>query len=161
MSVIIIIISLAGVSELAAILAPEGKTKKLLNFIYAVVAVFAVASGVQEAFLGISGTLFLGGQNSVQTALVEKYDENLSDFYSNYYFSKAKTALKKEGIGLIYAKISLGRDSGDFAVKKIEINVSDLVIIGENPHINISQRSKEILQTLFSAEKTEVFISDE
>lgn len=151
---------MATLAECSALFTPDGKTKKLLSFVYAAAAVFAIASGIKNAVLnsGLSSAL---NKNTFETKNYEYYDENLKEKYSAYYISRAKTALKKEGIGLTFATVVYGENGGGIFPEKFIVKVEDLVIISGNEHINISLKAQAALEKLFSAEKIEVVIKDE
>lgn len=160
MGIVIIILAVAALSECSALFLPDGKTKKLLSFVYAAAAVFSIACGIKNAAAGwVSSSLF--NQKIFETENYEYYDENLKEKYSEYYVLRAKNALEKEGIGLIDAEVYYGGNGGNIFPEKFIVKLNDLVIISGNEHINISLKAQAALEKLFSAEKIEVVIKNE
>ena len=77
------------------------------------------------------------------------YDLLVYKYRKEYYLSLAKTELNEYGIDILTAEFIFDENTLGKPLKKIKINFRDLVIIGENQHINISSITKQTLSSLF------------
>ena len=68
--------------------------------------------------------------------------------------------MKQQGISLENAAVSFGENNDKVTPEKFIINSQDLVIIGENEHINIPLKCKELLEKLFYGENVKVIIDE-
>lgn len=141
---------------LFALIMPEGKTKKIISFVFSAAAALIVISAVSKgAENEISYDLF---SDFFYESAFNEYscnNENLRIFIANEYVSKAKKSLLGEGIVLENAGVSFGEKNDGVLPKKFIINVSDLVIIKNEEHINISlicEMCKNNLELLFGGE---------
>lgn len=148
---------------LLALVMPEGKTKKIISFVFSAAAALIVISAVSKGTNdGISNNLF--SEFSYENVFNEYScdNENLRIFIANEYISNAKKSLLDEGIVLENAGVSFGEKNDGVLPKKFIVNVSDLVIIKNEEHINISsicETCKNILEQLFGGE-VEVVINE-
>lgn len=148
---------------LLALVMPEGKTKKIISFVFSAAAALIVISAVSKGTSdGVSNNLF--SEFSYENVFNEYScdNENLRIFIANEYISNAKKSLLDEGIVLENAGVSFGEKNDGVLPEKFIVNVSDLVIIKNEEHINISsicETCKNILEQLFGGE-VEVVINE-
>lgn len=152
---------------------PDGKTKKTLSFCLACVMVLVIGGAVKQSVVDVKNGFSVinssensknDGENSVLT--VGKFNdyscdnEKLRVYVATTYISMAKSALKKQGILLENAAVSFGENNDKVVPEKFIISSNDLVIIGENAHINIPLKCKELLEKLFYGKNVTVIIDD-
>ncbi|MBR4420642.1 MAG: hypothetical protein IKT32_07135 [Clostridia bacterium] len=133
------------ISYLAQMIMPTGKTRNFLIFIISVIGVCAIISPLKNFDL-----------ENVDFDFEIEYSQNQKDYEllvyeyrKEYYLSLAKTELNKYGIDILTAEFIFDENTLGKPLKKIKINFHDLVIIGENQHINISSITKQTLSSLF------------
>ncbi|MDY4187096.1 MAG: hypothetical protein SOX77_04530 [Candidatus Borkfalkiaceae bacterium] len=171
------VIAIAGLSVVYAVagtIMPGGKTKKILSFCLSCAMVLAVSGTVNRAVSSIKNVAYVG---AAKTGAEESGDgdsdfgvgkfgefscdnERLRIYVANAYILRAKNALKKQGISLKNAAVSFGENNDKVMPEKFIINSQDLVIIGENEHINIPLKCKELLEKLFYGENVKVIIDE-
>ena len=108
-------------------------------------------------FIGICHNFNLQYQ---EFALNEEYIKSYSKYRQNYYLASANAKLAYYGIELKEAKFEFDDNINGKPLKKIKINFSDLVIIGDNKHINITSITKNVLSDLFLIDKEYIEIND-
>ena len=171
------VVAIAGLSVVYAVagtVMPCGKTKKILSFCLSCVMVLAISGAVKQV---VSDLKNAAAVSAAKTGTEESGEESpyfgigkfgefscdnerLRIYVANAYVSRAKSALKKQGILLENAAVSFGENNDKVTPEKIIINSRDLVIIGENEHINIPLKCKELLEKLFYGENVKVVIDE-
>lgn len=147
---ILSVVAVAFFSYIAKILMPNGKTKKILTFILSAIAVLVIASPLVK----------IKDMTEVPTVDIDyEYEEFDEKCRQDFYLSMAKSKLKMINISLQSADFEFNDKNGEKTLKKINIYFDDLVIIGDNRHINISSETKKALADLFSLPEEDIIIS--
>ena len=133
------------ISYLAQMIMPNGKTRNFLIFLISVIGVCAIISPLKNFDLENVDFDF-----EIEYSQTQKdYDLLVYKYRKEYYLSLAKTELNEYGIDIFTAEFIFDENTLGKPLKKIKINFRDLVIIGENQHINISSITKQTLSSLF------------
>ena len=133
------------ISYLAQMIMPNGKTRNFLIFLISVIGVCAIISPLKNFDLENVDFDF-----EIEYSQTQKdYELLVYEYRKEYYLSLAKTELNEYGIDIITAEFIFDENTLGKPLKKIKINFRDLVIIGENQHINISSITKQTLSSLF------------
>ncbi len=133
------------ISYLAQMIMPNGKTRNFLIFLISVIGVCAIISPLKNFDLENMNFDF-----EIEYSQTQKdYDLLVYKYRKEYYLSLAKTELNEYGIDILTAEFIFDENTLGKPLKKIKINFRDLVIIGENQHINISSITKQTLSSLF------------
>ena len=133
------------ISYLAQMIMPNGKTRNFLIFLISVIGVCAIISPLKNFDLENVDFDFEIEYSQTQKA----YALLVYEYRKEYYLSLAKTELNAYGIDILTAEFIFDENTFGKPLKKIKINFCDLVIIGENQHINISSITKQTLSSLF------------
>ena len=133
------------ISYLAQMIMPNGKTRNFLIFLISVIGVCAIISPLKKFDLENVDFDF-----EIEYSQTQKdYELLVYEYRKEYYLSLAKTELNEYGIDILTAEFIFDENTLGKPLKKIKINFRDLVIIGENQHINISSITKQTLSSLF------------
>ena len=133
------------ISYLAQMIMPNGKTRNFLIFLISVIGVCAIISPLKNFNLENVDFDF-----EIEYSQTQKdYELLVYEYRKEYYLSLAKTELNEYGIDILTAEFIFDENTLGKPLKKIKINFRDLVIIGENQHINISSITKQTLSSLF------------
>ena len=133
------------ISYLAQMIMPTGKTRNFLIFLISVIGVCAIISPLKNFDLENVDFDF-----EIEYSQTQKdYELLVYEYRKEYYLSLAKTELNEYGIDILTAEFIFDENTLGKPLKKIKINFRDLVIIGENQHINISSITKQTLSSLF------------
>ena len=133
------------ISYLAQMIMPNGKTRNFLIFLISVIGVCAIISPLKNFDLENVDFDF-----EIEYSQTQKdYELLVYEYRKEYYLSLAKTELNEYGIDILTAEFIFDENTLGKPLKKIKINFRDLVIIGENQHINISSITKQTLSSLF------------
>ena len=133
------------ISYLAQMIMPNGKTRNFLIFLISVIGVCAIISPLKNFDLENVDFDF-----EIEYSQTQKdYELLVYEYRKEYYLSLAKTELNEYGIDIFTAEFIFDENTLGKPLKKIKINFRDLVIIGENQHINISSITKQTLSSLF------------
>ncbi len=148
------VVGIAIISYLIKIILPENSTKNLIAFILSAVCVLVIINPLNS---------FLNSKQSFDFELVNfELDNDYLQFAmkckKDYYFTISKSKLKSEGIQLNNADFIFYDNEKNQTLKKILIKKSDLVIIENGEHINISYITKKLLSELFSISEKDVEI---
>ena len=150
----IFLISLLG--YVIKIILPNGKTNQLLIFLFSITAICSIIPPIKQVF----NHEYNFNLQYQEFALNEEYIKSYSKYRQNYYLASANAKLAYYGIELKEAKFEFDDNINGKPLKKIKINFSDLVIIGDNKHINITSITKNVLSDLFLIDKEYIEIND-
>ena len=133
---------------------PNGKMNKSTNFIFSLVLITVMLQLICGFFEKFDSINFLTHNQA--------YTDNESfDFYDqDYYLTLAKAQLKKCGINLKKADFVFDDKNPQKNLKKIYLNYSDLVIITNTPHIDITSTVKSQLAYLFMLTDKDIIINE-
>lgn len=146
---------IAIISFLIKIIMPDGVTRNLVSFILSAICVLAIVNPL-SSYLNKGNDYFY----DLTFELDEDYLRFATECKKDYYLTISKSTLKKRGIDLNYAEFLFSDENDIQTLKKIYIKTSDLVIIENDEHINITYITKNTLAELFSINLEQIEIYD-
>ena len=148
------VVGVVIISYLIKLLLPENSTKNLIAFILSAVCVLVIINPLNSIFNSQQSVDF----DFVSFELDNDYLQFAMQCKKDYYFTISKSKLKSVGVQLKYADFIFYDNEKNQTLKKILIKKSDLVIIENGEHINISYLTKKLLSELFSISEKDVEI---
>ena len=123
------ILGIAVITTIAEMFLPQGKTKKVIRSVFAVVTVLAIITPLPTLLKNGFGGSF--GEEGVQTD--EKYLQYVEDAKKQMLIDSAKKHLKENGISGGY---SLDLEADGWVVKSVKIKFDEPGITEKGEHIN-------------------------
>lgn len=152
---LISIVVISILTFIIKILLPLGNTNKVVLLILSCATALMVVMPLKNLISNDENTVFM---QEFDIQLDEKYISFSNECRGNYYLSLAKIQLSSIGVKLNNAEFVFEQNNDKSILKKIIIKKSDLVIIENQAHINISYEVQNVLAKLFSITCEDVFI---
>lgn len=146
---------IALLSYIVKIILPSGKTKLFLIFLFSISTICAIIQPIKEVF----------NQNynfelpNTEFSLSQDYINSFWEYREKYYLASANAKLSQYGIEAKEAIFVFDDNISGKPLKKIKINYDNIVIIGDNKHINITSITKKTLSDLFLIEEDSIEIN--
>lgn len=154
---IILICFLSITAFIVNSLLPSGKMKEICTLIFSLISIILILQPIQ----GFKDFSFDFEFESIKNAYSYNTNFEIDDNYiSEYYYGLAKIELSKSGIDLKSIRFEFDDKNNQKNLKKIYINYSDLVIIDNSSHINITMIAKQRLSYLFLISQDDVIINE-
>ena len=154
---IILICFLSITAFIVNSLLPSGKMKEICTLIFSLISIILILQPIQ----GFKDFSFDFEFESIKNAYSYNTNFEIDDNYiSEYYCGLAKIELSKSGVDLKSIRFEFDDKNNQKNLKKIYINYSDLVIIDNSSHINITMIAKQRLSYLFLISQDDVIINE-
>ena len=156
------ILSIVGIVFLGVIvdlIMPDGEMNKFVKGAFALIAVFVIVSPVQKLFKSNFdiGEVFYN-QNAIQTD--RDFLEATTKQMKTELETILKVKLKDAGFDNVNVEISCEMSNNVLEIKKVEIDISKMVINANMAHINKYTEIKNVATNFLNVEESDVVINE-
>ena len=162
MSVEIYILSIVGIvflSVLVDIIMPDGDMSKFIKGVFSIVALFVIISPAQKFFnkdFDIDKIIY--DQTAVQ--IDSDYIEATTKQMKNQLEITLSVKLKDAGFDNVGVEILCDMSNNVFQVEKVVLDISNMVINTNIPHINKYTEIKQVVIDYLNVEESDVIINE-
>ena len=158
-SYVLSIVGIAFLGVLVDVIMPDGEMNKYVKGVFAIIAMCVIISPLPKLF---------GGEIDLTSSL---YDSKASSVDVDFLIAtqkqmekeleiSLKNRLKDEGFYEIEVDILTEMSNYNFQIKKVVIDIKNMVMSEENQHINKYVKIKEIAQNYLKLEESDVVINE-
>lgn len=156
------ILSIVGVviiGVLVDLILPEGEMQKYIKAIFSIIVVVIMVSPILKIDIDkIDFNKFIYNETSVE--LNQEYINKYNNQYKENLEKIIESTLKSNGFGGVIVKILLNLSNSDFEIEKVELDIKNLVININSPHIDKYKEMKAIVVSMLSIKEDKVAFNE-
>lgn len=155
-------LSVLGISILGVlidIILPEGNMQKYIKSIFSIFIIFVIVSPIVNFDINnIKFNNIFYNQSSVQ--LDQSYIQNFNIKYKQSLEKTCENYLEEKGFSGVKVEIEINLENNYLEIKKVELNLKNLVINSNSAHINKYTEMKTHIKNLLNIEDEKVVFDE-